>query len=163
MTDQEKKELCNKFFDELVTALNEEWKEQNLGSEWTIVKSCNQDFSRYLVRKGNENYITYYGKPEFSFRISDHWNWFSNTKKCEDPFYVQCNSSDMPYARFRPDSRATKPRYGVQVCMTIDGEVYRCVFGECFDRQSKTWSWKDNTPKSVASAIAARWMLELYG
>lgn len=161
MNDTQKKELCNKFFDELVTVLNEKWKDEELGSEWVVVESCNKDFSRYLVLKGRESDITYNSKPKFSFRISDHWNWFSNIKKCEDPFYIQCNSSDMPYPKFRPDGRATKPRYGVQVCMTINGYIYRCVFGDCFDLHSKTWTWKDNSPKSVAEDITVR--LRVHG
>ena len=101
MNDAQKKELANKFFDELVTELNKRWKGLSERFEWVVVESCNKDFSRYLVLtvhgKPYTGDITYHSKPWHSFRISDHWNWFANIKKCEDPFYVQCNSLDMPY------------------------------------------------------------------
>lgn len=171
MTDEQKRIACTTFFDELFKYLNE-LSETNgkarvdytsgagpvrnwygLGDKWVVVESCNKDFSKYLVIEGDEKGITYYGKPACSFRISDHWNWFSNLNKCEDPFYIQCNSLDMPYPRYRPDSKPTKPRYGVQVCFTQDGETYTCVYGDRFNRKTKTWEWVEDDPKKVAIKV----------
>ena len=86
MTIQEKKEYCKKFFEELA---------EKLKDTHVIVRSCNQDESAYLVPIGTEKQITYYGKPDNSFRISDHWNWYSNLKKCSDPNYIQCLNVDL--------------------------------------------------------------------
>lgn len=86
MTIEEKKDYCKKFFEEL---------SEKLKDTHVVVKSCNADESAYLIPKGTEDQITYYGKPDCSFRISDHWNWYSNTKKCNDPNYIQCMNVDL--------------------------------------------------------------------
>lgn len=141
MNIDEKKSACTKFFNELSSIL--------YGS-YEVIESCNQDFSRYLVPIGTSDQVTYYGKPMKSFRISDHWNWFSNLKKCNDPHYVQCRSFDMPWCRKREDGcpMATKPRFGIQVCIHLD-DGYHHVFGDKFDRKTKTWSWIESTPEEV--------------
>ena len=66
---------CENFFSELTRILD---------GKYEVVGSCNQDISRYLIPAGTKEQITYYGKPELSFRISDHWSWDSNVKKCHD-------------------------------------------------------------------------------
>ena len=89
MTAQEKEQKCKDFFEEL----SEKLKDTHI-----VMKSCNKDNSVYLVPKGTEKEVTYYGKPVYSFRISDHWNWKSNLKKNPNPGYVQCSGSVCLYA-----------------------------------------------------------------
>lgn len=141
MNIDEKKNACNTFFDKLSAVLS---------GSYEIVGSCNQDFSRYLVPNGTADQITYYGKPLNSFRVSDHWNWFSNLKKCKDPHHIQCRSLDIPWCRKRVDGDpfATKPRFGIQVCIYLkDG--YHHVYGDKFDRKTKTWTWIESTPEDI--------------
>lgn len=95
MTIDEKKAKCTEFFEKLSEALKE---------DYVVMGSCNQDFSRYLVPVGTESQVSYMEKPENSFRISDHWNWFANVNKCPDEHYIQCLSVDLPWAR--TDTRA---------------------------------------------------------
>lgn len=123
---------CQSFFDSLAYILSPEYE---------VVASCNADESRYLVPKGTADQITYHSKPAKSFRVSGHWNWYSNLKKNPDPNYVQCFSVDAPGARRRESSYATKPRNAVQVCVIGEDGKYHCVFGEVFDRRTKTWSF----------------------
>lgn len=64
------------------------------------VASCNADISAYLVRPGTEDQITYTGKPQGSLRVSDHWSWYANVKKCPYTWVVQCPLHGItPYAR----------------------------------------------------------------
>ena len=117
-----------------------------LGPRYELLPSCNKDISRYLIPAGSKHELSYYGKPDKSFRFSDHWNWYSSTKKCTDEKMVQCRSLDMPWARHRVDpGKATKPRYGIQVCIynKSDG-CYHHIYGDKFDRETKTWTWVDD-------------------
>lgn len=143
MTNKEKYAACKKFIDELADILSETYE---------LVGSCNKDMSAYLIPKGTIDELTYYSKPSKSFRISDHWNWFSNLNKCSDPHYVQCYNLDIP--RCRPRDRnnpmmATKARFGIQVGYIGKDQIYRCVFGACFDRKTKTWKWIEADPSTV--------------
>lgn len=145
MTIDEKKNACTKFFDLLSELLKEEYE---------VVASCNADFSRYLVPKGTADQISYSGKPDKSFRISDHWNWFANLNKCENPNYIQCLSVDMPFAKRRPEEgKASKPILGTQVAVVGEDGKYHAVFGEKFDRKTKTWSWISTNAEDVAKAF----------
>lgn len=137
MTRDEKMELCIAYFERLA----EELKDTHV-----VVGSCNKDASAYLVPKGTEDQISYYGKPEDSYRISDHWNWFSNVKKCKDEHYVQCLNTDIPWTRLREEpGMATKPRYGIQVAYYGKDRKYHGIFGDLFNRKTKTWAWKGET------------------
>lgn len=143
----DKMQECRKFMDALADIL---------GEGFTLVASCNQDLSAYLVPRGTENEITYYGKPVGSFRISDHWNWLSSKKRCSNLNLVQCRSLDMPWCRKRDANNptgATRPLVGVQVAYYGEDGCYHCVFGEKFDRKSKIWSWMDNSPESAAKLV----------
>ena len=147
MNKKEKMEKCSEFFDSLVSLLSE---------TYTEVASCNQDFSRYLVPKGTENLVTYYGKPSKSFRISDHWNWYSNLERCCQPKMIQCFNHDMPWPRGRDKSNpenATKPRFGIQVGFYGQDGLYHCIYGERFDRKTKEWSWVESDPQDCLSLI----------
>ena len=139
-------ELCNNFIDELAKLL---------GDKYEIIASCNKDLSRYLIPVGTRDKITYYGKPVLSFRISDHWSWFSNLKKCSVRNYIQCYSRDMPVPKARPVGQdcATKPIRGIQVCVQMKDGMYHHVYGEKYDRKTHTWSWVENDPKTVLAAL----------
>ena len=122
----------------------------SLKDKYEVVASCNNDMSAYLVPIGTEDQITYYGKPDKSFRISDHWNWYANIKKCKHEWYVQCQSENMPKAMKREDDYATKPRYGYQVAVFSERDhKYRAVFGEVFDKKTGTWDWLETKPEEV--------------
>ena len=69
---EEKQAMCTEFFNDLCNELKD---------THTLVKSCNKDYSAYLVPKGTEDQISYSSKPVGSYRISDHWNWYANIKK----------------------------------------------------------------------------------
>ena len=125
MTVEEKMEKCSKFFTELTEALQ---------GSYEVLESCNKDFSKYLVPIGTSNLVTYYGKPEKSFRIYDHWNWYSNLKKCRNPNYIQCLSMDVPWARKRPEEgKSSTPIKALQVSLIGDDGKYHAIYGECFN------------------------------
>lgn len=144
MNSDQMREKCKAFFAELCDILKDNYE---------VVGSCNKDSSAYLVPKGTADQISYYGKPENSFRISDHWNWFSSALKCTDENMVQCRSMDMPWCRTRTEpGKATKPHFGWQVCKYENG-VYHAVYGDCFDRKNRKWFWLDTEPATVAALI----------
>lgn len=133
MDFEAKFKACKEFFDELVNALSETHE---------MIGSCNKDNSVYLVPKGTSEQITYYGKPKQSFRLSDHWNWYSNLNKCDKEHYIQCLSVDLPYAKQRMSpGKPSKPIFGIQVCIFGNDKKYHCVFGEKYDRKTKKWTW----------------------
>lgn len=143
---QQKIEKCQVFLARLAYLL---------GYHYELLPSCNHDFSRYLIPSGSKNELSYYGKPDMSFRLSDHWNWYSSLTKCSDPGMVQCRSLDMPWVRKREkEGKATEPRYGIQVAL-FDAATgcYHHVFGEKFNRKTKTWSWVEGDPVAVATDI----------
>ena len=141
----QKMEACIQFFEELAKLLQ---------ADYEAVASCNKDASRYLVPKGTSGQISYYGKPDRSFRISDHWNWYSNTQKCRDEKYIQCESVDMPRARIREkEGMASKSRFGIQVCLLGTDGRYHHVFGDKFDRKRHTWNWIENDVSVVAGMV----------
>lgn len=134
---------CENFFSELTRILD---------GKYEVVGSCNQDISRYLIPAGTKEQITYYGKPELSFRISDHWSWYSNVKKCHDISYVQCESTDMPRALPRADERATEPHKGLQVAIQGTDGKYHHVFGYKYDHEKRQFRWVENNPTDICSA-----------
>ena len=140
----EKMNLCQDFFNQLGN---------KLAGTYETVGSCNRDLSAYLIPNGTARQITYYGKPDCSFRVSDHWNWYSNLKKCNKPNYIQCMTRDLPFTNKRKaPGKASDPICGICVCLFRYG-IYEVVYGEKYNRQTKTWSWVDNTPEAVAAMI----------
>lgn len=128
---EEKRAMCTEFFNDLCNELKD---------THTLVKSCNKDYSAYLVPKGTEDQISYSSKPVGSYRISDHWNWYANIKKCPDENYVQCLNVDMPRAKSRPEEgKPSKPIFGICVAFFGADHKYHHVFGEKFDRRIKRW------------------------
>lgn len=144
MTIKEKNDKCAVFFNTLSNML---------GDRYETLASCNQDISAYLCPAGTTSEVTYHGKPEGSFRISDHWNWYANTNKCSDPKYIQCYCTNLPWAHRRPaENKAGKPITASCVCIFRNGK-YHVVFGECYDRKTKTWSWVNNSPEQILSEL----------
>lgn len=140
---ERKMALCESFYNEL--------RNKIVGYE--ELESCNKDCSRYLCPKGTSNLLTYESKPERSFRISDHWNWFANVRKCPDEHYVQCYTRDLPFPKRRfGKGKSSRPISAACVCLFEDG-IYRVIFGECFNRKTKKWSWVDNTVDAVLSMM----------
>lgn len=130
---EERKQLCLEYFENLV----EELKESHV-----LVGSCNQDSTLYLVPKGSEDQITYHSKPVNSYRFSDHWNWYANTRRCPNPRYIQCFNRELPYARRRPEpGKPSRPVVGVCVAYFDEDNEYHTVFGERFNRKTKEWSF----------------------
>lgn len=120
-----------KLYKEIESRLLYVWKElaKELSETYEEVASCNNDISRYLVPKGTADQISYYGKPAYSLRISDHWSWYANVKKCNDENYVQCENT-----LFTPNSRekeggASKPIRSLQICIADRDGVYHHVIG----------------------------------
>lgn len=146
--EQNKIFACKTFFDELSDILKDTYE---------VAGSCNQDISQYLIPKGTISDLTYYSKPKKSFRISDHWNWYANLKKCSNPHYVQCLSVDLPRAnkRFKWNGyRATTPIHGNQVCILGGDNKYHAVYGEVYDRKTRTWSWLETDPADIAEMVS---------
>lgn len=118
------------------------------------VGSCNADSTLYLVPDGTANQISYTSKPEKSFRVSDHWNWFANLKKCPYEKYIQCLSVDLPFAKKRPaNGMASKPINAVQVSVIGKDGKYHAVYGEVFNRKTKTWGWIESNPLDVIASL----------
>ena len=144
-TRNEKMNACLDFFYDLADLLE---------GRYELVESCNADISSYLVPAGTAGDISYYGKPRASFRVSDHWNWYSNLSKCSNPRHVQCYSVDVPTARRRiEEGKASKPRVAIQVSTIGDDGKYHVVFGEKYDWYSREWRWVEATPESVAESL----------
>ena len=145
MTKVEKYSACQQFFNQLTSLLEESYRRMD---------SCNNDISAYLVPNGTEEQVSYYGKPAKSFRISDHWNWYSSLKKCSKPNYIQCLSVDVPRAKKRLDvGKASKPIFAIQVSYIADDGKYHCIYGEKFDSKTKKWSWVESKPEDIIDIL----------
>lgn len=145
MNRKEKMEICARFFEALSEALSDTHE---------AIGSCNHDSSVYLIPKGTEDQASYYGKPQNSFRISDHWNWYSSLKKCKIPAYVQCCSVDMPWARCREEEgMASRPVHGIQVAVYGKDKRYHHVCGDKFDRKTRSWVWDEGDLQKAIEMI----------
>lgn len=135
-----KMKKCRIFFEGLAALLHD---------TYDVVGSCNKDMSVYLIPKGTLSELSYYGKPEKSFRISDHWNWYSSVRKCSDESYVQCLSVDVPEVLSRTEpGKPTEARQAIQVSIYENG-CYHAVYGDVFDAKTKEWKWIENDPANV--------------
>ena len=127
------KRECLKFFAELVEALEDTHE---------LVASCNNDNTMYLVPKGTADQITYNGKPDNSYRFSDHWNWYANTSKCQNEKYIQCWNVDMPRVKDRPaPGKPSSPIFASAVAKIGKDGKYHTIFGEKWSKNKKEWSW----------------------
>lgn len=128
---------------EAIRRCREKWQEiKNNNKGYVEVKSCNKDISMYLVPDAKSiKQITYASKPEFSYRFSDHWNWYANTKENSDESYIQCYSSDLlePFDRMA-DGKASNPIFAISIGFFEDGE-YHVIFGDKYDFDARKWVW----------------------
>lgn len=137
MKNEQKKELCRRYFDALA---------EKLKATHEVVSSCNKDESMYLIPKGTISELSYYGKPVDSYRYSTHWNWYANTKKCNDPAYVQCNNADLPRAKHRSgEGLASKPVFAICIAYFGSDLQYHHIYGERFDFSEKRWVFEEDT------------------
>lgn len=112
-------------------------------------------FSAYLVPKGTKNEITYFSKPLNSFRFSNYWNWYAPYSKCNDKWVIQCFTEDMPRTKKRNgEGLESEPVLGTAVCIMGKDEEYHVVYGEIFDRKTKSWSWLETDPADIAEMVA---------
>ena len=147
MTFRDKKLLCEMFIQELGNYLNKTHE---------FAPSCNLDESLYLIPNGTIDQISYYSKPDHSFRYSDHWNWYANLNKCSKKHYIQCWNVDIPYPKERKaEGRASLPRKAVAVAMIGKDGKYHTVYGEKFDKRNKKWTFITNNVQDVASMVLA--------
>lgn len=147
MNFKTKMDKCNEFFNELIAALCAR------GIECDMRMFEFENNTTYLCPAGTTNEVTYYGKPEMSFRISDHWNWYADIADCSSPNYIQCRCNELPWARKRPEEgKASEPIKAASVCVFKDGK-YHVVYGECFDKKAKIWKWCDNSVEKVLSDL----------
>lgn len=146
-TKERKLKACIEFFNQLAELLLKK-------GTYEIVGSCNKDTSVYLIPNGTIGDLSYSSKPAKSFRVSDHWNWYSNLKKNPNPHYIQCYSVDLPRAKKREDpERASHPIQAAQVGYFDEDNKYHAVYGEVFDRKTKTWSWLFADPEDVIAGL----------
>lgn len=144
MNKKEKQYRCVKFFEELCGLLE---------GRYERLSGCNWGISECLCPIGTTEEVTYYGKPEMSFRVSNHWNWYANTNRCSDPGHAQCYSTDFPWVRRRPaEGKPSRPIMAEAVCLYKNGK-YHVVYGEYFDRKTKHWSWIESTPLEVLELL----------
>ena len=143
MRFKEKQNKCIKYFNELCGLLSE-----------THEVMINKSTDMYLVPKGTKNQITYYGKPLYSFRYSNKWNWF--TDRCKNQNHAQCYSKDLPRPH-HDDEFAGKGPGGAILAHCVgyygDDKSYHVVYGEKYDRETRTWSWVESSPLDVISEL----------
>lgn len=148
-----KKQLdeCINFF----MAVAEELKDTHV-----IVHSKSKKWkSMCLVRKGEEDQVSYYGKPVNSLRVAPNWNWRAGTDRCTNLNYIQCVTPDLPFAKKRSPENpdwATKPIFGNMVAYFGTDNKYHCVFGEKYDFGEKKYRWISADPKIFAQKLKER-------
>lgn len=135
LTKEDKKCKAYSCFYDLAKALSDYYE---------IIPSCNKNASIYLVPKGTADQLSYYGKPVNSFRVSIYWNWYSSLTRCNNPKYIQCYCPDLPFAKKRPEpEKASKPILASLVAFYGPDTTYHHVFGDRFDRKTKTWIFEE--------------------
>lgn len=146
MTINEKIRKCNSFFYRLAEVLKD-----NYTVFYPFAKNGKKGSDKYLLIKGTEDYVTYYEKPAMSFRCSTHWNWYEKMEKCNKEHYIQCLNVDLPFAKKRPQpGEASHKIAAEQVAFVGNDGKYHAVYGEIFDRKTRTWHWMETDPKDVA-------------
>ena len=156
---REQAEACVKFFKELKILLNEDYQRQGTGKfpKEFFVEGTEKGIFRlndqYLIPRGTRSQITYYGKPHWSFRLSDHWNWYETVGKCNQRQYIQCFNVDLPRLnnRYVEDHAHSPACYSIQVAIfgNHDDEAYHCVYGSYKNKETRKWEWMEKTPQQV--------------
>lgn len=146
--EEEMKERCKEFFDILA---------EKLTPTYTKFGDISQ-VSKYLIPAGTDEEVTYYSKPDYSFRVSDHWNWYANVKKCPDESYVQCFCEELlrPKRRKEPGLPST-PIFAINVSFFDPADKrYHVVYGEYWDKKVKAWRWIESNPDEIARKALSR-------
>jgi len=155
---QEKAESCIQFFTKLSELLSDDYEVARSGSKEFMIVHKHEfgDMFRlsdhYLVPFGTKQQITYYNKPHWSFRISDHWNWYESVDVCRSKNYIQCFNVNLPRSkRYVNTDERSIPVSAFQVAIygNYDDEAYHCVYGEYKDKETNQWSWMEKTPEEV--------------
>ena len=141
------KEACSQFWTELSNRLKERGYILQLSDTGTTAE--------YLLKEGDEKYLTWRNKPRESFRIANFWSWYANTETCLAPAaYIQCLNADFGRIKPRHDPvKGTSPRMGWAVAYTKDGYYYHTVFGKKYDRSKKQWVFITPTVDEVLEEL----------
>lgn len=143
---REQLKKCNAFFLKVADELKE--THQIVGSALKVWGSA------CLIPKGSESQLSYYNKPVNSLRVACNWNWKASIKRCKEERFIQCNTPDLPWCRKREsEGMASKPIWGNMVGYFDDDHRYHCVYGEKFNRETKTWEWVESDPKEVSKMM----------
>ena len=143
--------LCKAFFMDLCDILEKNGYQHSIANNRNSFK-----FSAYLFPAGAKDEITYYGKPLNSFRFSNYWNWYAPLSRCKNKWVIQCFTKDMPRTKKREsDEKGSKAIIGNAVCVMGGDEEYHVVYGEVFDRKTKTWKWLETDPADIAEMVGA--------
>lgn len=151
-TLSEKLEKCKVFMNELFDELNQSFKDYHPIMETSPF--CPN--SGYICREEEKNMNSWNSKPKDSFRCSDHWNWYANLNKCEDEHYIQCYTKDAIWTRPRYEKckeHGTKPRMSAMVGYFGSDNMFHCIYGEKFNRNTKTWTWCESDPKEIVNCL----------
>ena len=160
---QEMKEVWKQQFEKCVEFFNQVAKELE-DTHVVIVGKSKKWPNMFLVEKGQERQVNYYGKPVNSLRVATNWNWRAGLDRCSNRNYIQCVTPDLPFARRRPEEHpewSSLPILGNMVGYFDTDNKYHCVYGEKYNREDKSWMWVENMPKRVALMIQAK-MAELH-
>ena len=150
---REQAELCIKFYNQLAELLENDY--QTTGDMFLEETNTGKFHLRdnYIYPFGTRKQITYYNKPYWSFRISDHWNWYDTIHKCKQRNYIQCFNVDLPrrLKRTVADDICSHPFNAIQVAIygNHDDEAYHCVYGTYKDKESREWRWMEKTPQEI--------------
>lgn len=155
MADANKKmRACVEFFNELAALLSDRY-EIVCPFDKTGYRS-----DKYLVPNGTADEITYYSKPLHSFRVSTHWNWRESLDKCDRENYIQCLCPDMLWAKKRdPETGRSEPIRAEAVAILSDDGKYHVIFGEYWNRKTKSWDWKESDPNEVFDQLVANGLI----
>ena len=141
---------CMQFFDDLSDILTKDGSYEVKLSANPKIRSC----SKCLIPTGTKDQLTYHGKPPHSFRVAYEWNWYANLNKDCRVDYIQCETDDLPRAKKRiGEGLASKQINAVSVGYFGDDQKYHVIYGEKFDRKTKTWSWVEADPKEVLDIL----------
>ena len=145
---QEQLKKCNAFFLKVAEKLKDTHIIASASHRW--ISAC-------LIPKGTEEQLTYHSKPVNSLRVACNWNWRASSKRCKDEKYIQCHTDDLPWARKKEaDGSASKPIWGNMVGYFDADQKYHCVYGEKFNRETKTWEWVEGDPDAVAEMMRSK-------
>jgi hypothetical protein len=113
-----KKECTSKMFDKFEELLS--------NGDYTIDFHWSEHhgryfYSYYLIPKGQD--LSYYGHPEGTIRLANHWSWYTSYKNCTDLNRVQCELKGIkPRLRFEDKpTGATTPKYLTTIAIVKNG------------------------------------------